>query len=326
MDYILANVMQATSIIKGGLEVDRNKLGIIITSISAAGFGSMAIFAKIAYAHGSNVTTLLSIRFITAGLLFLLIMKLSKTSWGLNRKQLAYLIALGAAGYGVLSNLFFAGVALIPASVASLLLYTYPTMVCILAYLIGDEKMYPQKVLALLISAVGITLVLGPSFESLEIMGVIYVLSAAVLFAFYFVLSNKVLKEVHWLPSSTIVSLSAAVFFIVGGGITGQIQYSISTVAFLCAMGIALFSTVLAIGGLYAGISMIGPSRAAIVSTLEPIVTVSLAAIIFAEVLSKEQLLGGALIVISIIVLQISRQKVWQAKRLVVEREEGESQ
>jgi len=296
--------------------VDKSKLGIIITGLSAAGFGSMAIFAKIAYAHGSNVITVLAIRFVAASLLFLLIMKVSNTPWSIKRRQLLYLIGLGAAGYGVLSNLFFYGVSLIPASVASLVLYTYPTIVCIMAYLLGDEKMYPKKVIALIVSGVGLILVLGPTFENLNIRGVISVLATAVLYALYIVMSNRVLKEVHWLPSSTIVTLSAAGFFTIGGSITGKIDYSVSGVVLLSALGIALFSTVLAIGGLYAGISMIGPSKVAIVSTFEPVVTIVLAAIIFSEVLAVEQFLGGTLILVSIIILQLSRDQKWQTNRL----------
>ncbi len=309
-------IIEVSLVHKGGLEVDRNKLGLIITGLSAAGFGSMAIFAKIAYAHGSNVTTVLTIRFVAASLLFLLIMKASSIHWGINKRQLLYLIGLGAAGYGMLSNLFFYGVSLIPASVASLLLYTYPTLVCIMAYLLGDEKMYPQKIIALIVSGLGLILVIGPTFENLDIRGVISVLAAALLYALYIVMSNKVLKEVHWLPSSTIVTLSAASFFIVSGSITGQIDYSVSGVVLISGLGIALFSTVLAIGGLYAGISMIGPSKVAIVSAFEPVVTVVLAAIIFSEVLAKEQFLGGALILMSIIILQLSRQQKWKNNKL----------
>ncbi len=290
--------------------MDKNKLGVIITALSASGFGTMAIFAKIAYAFGSNSVTVLTIRFVVASLLFLAIMKILKMKWGINKKQLIYLIGLGAAGYGVLSYFFFMGVGLLPASVASLLLYSYPTMVCLLAYIIGDERMYPQKVVALLVSAAGLYLVIGPVFENLNLKGVAFVLTAAAIYATYIVISNRVLMEVHWLPSSTVVSISAALFFLIVGNITGEISYDVPIEVLLSGIGIAVFSTVLAIGGLYAGISMIGPSKTAIVSVLEPVVTVILAAIIFKEILQIEQLFGGLLIISAILIIQMSRQKV----------------
>jgi drug/metabolite transporter (DMT)-like permease len=57
----------------------------------------------------------------------------------------------------------------------------------------------------------------------------------------------------------------------------------------------------------FAGLSRIGPSRAAIVSTLEPAVTVALAAVILQENITLEQLAGGALILAAVIVLQVRR-------------------
>jgi drug/metabolite transporter (DMT)-like permease len=289
--------------------LDKHKLGIIITSLSAAGFGTMAIFGKIAYAHGSNVITLLSIRFILASLFFILLLKIFKVSLKMTKKQIISLIILGALGYGLLSYLFFYGVNLIPASLAGLLLYTYPTIVCLLTYFLKDEEMFPQKIIALLVSAVGLILVLGPAFNSVDIRGVLAILLAAVMYANYIVFSNRVLKEVHWLPSSSIVSMSAAVFFLIIGLFTGEIDLFVPWQVFACGTGIALFSTVLAIGGLYAGISMIGPSKASIVSTVEPVVTVILAFIIFSERLSAAQLVGACLIIISIAYIQVTKKE-----------------
>jgi len=287
--------------------VDKHKLGIVITAISAAGFGSLAIFLKIAYSYGANVITLLTLRFCMASIFFLVIMKLMNIPWQLTRTNLLYLIGLGVAGYGVMSNLFFYGVSLIPASIASLVLYTYPTMVCLLAFLLGDEEMFPQKIGALTVSAVGLILVIGPSFGNIEIRGITAVFAAAVVFSLYFIVSNRVLKEAHWLVGSAVVSISAAVFFGVGGFVIGVIDFTPPWQVLASAVGIALFSTVLAVGGLYAGISMIGPSKAAIVSTLEPVVTIILAAIVFEEMLTMVQFVGGALILSSIMILQLTR-------------------
>jgi len=54
---------------------------------------------------------------------------------------------------------------------------------------------------------------------------------------------------------------------------------------------------------------MIGPARASIVSTLEPVVTAFLAAIIFDERLTVGQFIGGTFIIISIIILQKAREE-----------------
>ena len=62
---------------------------------------------------------------------------------------------------------------------------------------------------------------------------------------------------------------------------------------------IALVSTVIAIVAFFAGLKRVGPATASIVSTLEPVVTVTLAWLLFAESLSAIQGAGGALVIVA---------------------------
>ena len=66
----------------------------------------------------------------------------------------------------------------------------------------------------------------------------------------------------------------------------------------------AIFSTVIAILFLFEGIKRIGASQAAIIKTIEPMVTVVMSALVLGDRMSLPQLIGGALIIIGIVVLQ----------------------
>ena len=59
-----------------------------------------------------------------------------------------------------------------------------------------------------------------------------------------------------------------------------------------------------AILAFFAGLARVGPSAASILSTLEPVVTVGLAAAAFGETLGAVQLLGGALVLSAVVVMQ----------------------
>ncbi len=74
--------------------------------------------------------------------------------------------------------------------------------------------------------------------------------------------------------------------------------------------GVALISTVVAASAFLMGIERVGASTASIVSTLEPVVTVSLAAVFFAERLSAVQLAGGALVLSGVVLLQMRPGRV----------------
>ena len=291
------------------LEMLETKKGLIITSIAAIGFGSTTIFAQIAYNLGANLMTLLALRFGMASFLFLLALKVAKINWNLTFRQMSTLMGLGFTGYAVFTTLYFYGVSLIPASLAGFLLASYPIFVSLISYITGDETMTYHKMLALLISISGLILVLGPAFEEVDAYGVVAVLLAASMYSIYVVGSNRILKEVHWLPGSTVITVSAAAFFLIGGALTGDLTLSVNEGVWYSAMGLALLSTFIAIGGFYLGLCKIGPIKASIVSTLEPLVTAVLASILFREQLTLGQLMGGGLILFAIIILQDARRR-----------------
>ena len=75
---------------------------------------------------------------------------------------------------------------------------------------------------------------------------------------------------------------------------------------------IAVVSTVAAILCFFAGLARVGPSAASILSTLEPLVTVALAAAAFGESLGAVQQVGGALVLGAVLVMQ------WPARQRVM--------
>jgi drug/metabolite transporter (DMT)-like permease len=58
----------------------------------------------------------------------------------------------------------------------------------------------------------------------------------------------------------------------------------------------------------FAGLARVGPSVAAILSILEPVVTVSLAAIVFGESLSGGQVFGATLVLAAVVIIQLPTQ------------------
>ena len=110
---------------------------------SAAGFGAMAVFGKLAYDEGTTVGTLLSARFALAAILFLGLLVAGGEAGtglrGLTRRDLLMALGLGAFGYALQAGCFFAALDRIDASLLSLLLYTYPSMVAVAAILLRRE-------------------------------------------------------------------------------------------------------------------------------------------------------------------------------------------
>jgi drug/metabolite transporter (DMT)-like permease len=77
---------------------------------------------------------------------------------------------------------------------------------------------------------------------------------------------------------------------------------------------IAVVSTVAAVTLFFAGLRRVGPTAAAILSCLEPLVAVVLALAVFGEALATVQVVGGALVLAAVLVLRAPESAVFAAR------------
>ncbi|MBC9786379.1 EamA family transporter [Heliobacterium chlorum] len=285
-------------------------MGSLLVLLSALAFGSMAVMAAAAYGQGVNVTTLLALRFAIAAAILWAIVSLRKEKVSIRRRTWMYLFLLGAVCYGGQSFCFFTAVEKLNPALAAMLLYTYPVIVYIVSLLLGKEKVHWTNLLALAAASAGILLVLGASLDMarLDLSGIFFGLGAAVIFSVYLLLSDRVVKEVPPLVMTTYISSFAAMTFALSGLILGELHFSLTGQAYGAIFAIALVCTVVAILALSAGIERIGPAKASILSTIEPAWTVFLSFIVFGETLNGSQLLGGVLILCSVLLLQLKNK------------------
>lgn len=99
------------------------------------------------------------------------------------------------------------------------------------------------------------------------------------------------------------MTTGAAVTFGVAGAATGTLETGFAGEGWAWLAAIALVSTVTPIVLFFAGMRRVGPSMAAIVSTLEPPTTVLLAFLAFGESLTAVQLAGGALVLGAVLLI-----------------------
>ena len=137
--------------------------------------------------------------------------------------------------------------------------------------------------------------------------GVAMALGAALVYSAYILASDTVLPGVDPIGLTTIVCAGAAATFGTAALVSGELSLGFDAIGWLWLVGIAAVSTVLAIVLFFAGLARVGPSRASIISTVEPLVTVLLAFAVFGEALTALQLAGGALVLSSVVLLTASR-------------------
>lgn len=280
--------------------------GVLWLLASAAGFGAMAIFGKLAYAGGLAVPTLLAGRFSLAAVVMWGLLAVTRQSPRVSRRTLVGLLAMGGLGYVGQSFSFFTALETVPAATVGLLLYTYPALVSVLAWVLLRQPLGRPGVLALVLATVGCVLVLGGPDAlpaNTNMTGIAWGLAAAGIYALYIIAGTRITAGVPPLVAATyIISAAAAVYL--GAGLVGDTLHgTVTPDGWAALVAIALVCTVLAIGAFVTGLARLGPARASILSTVEPVITLILSVLVLGDPLRPAQVFGGAFILAAGIVV-----------------------
>jgi len=283
-------------------------IGILLIAISATSFGTLAIFGRYAYAADMDVFTVLFLRFTISASIMTLILFLRKEPFPRGR-VLAQLIGMGALGYVGQSFLYLTAINYASAGLVALLLYLYPFFVMVLSVIVFHEHVTRLKIIALILALIGTALTVDP--QGGQLIGALMAITAAAIYSVYIIVGTNVMKHVSVVQSSTAIFTSAGAVF---GTITAFRGAHFPTVnsGWYAMLGIVLIATVIPVVTFLAGLERVGPTNAAMLSTLEPVVTVTLGASLFGEQLSTTGLAGGGLILVAVILL--TRAELQQIK------------
>jgi len=279
----------------------REHVGVLYAVSSAAGFGFLGVLGALGRAEGLTSSTLLAWRFLCSALVLGGLYALRK---GRPRFQLTPFL-LGLVAYAAQSLLFFKTVEHIGAGKAAILLYTYPALVTLLGWLRHGHRPGGAHLIGLVLTTLGCLLVLDSSEGAFSLAGVVLGLSTALVYSIYLLASEQVLQGIDAMTSSFNVCLGTGLaMFLVS---LARPQHLVPTTAAQWSVIAALvvICTVLPTLLLFGALRRIGSARAALCSTIEPLVAVVLGIVVFAEGFSRKQLIGGALVVSSIAVIYV---------------------
>ena len=308
---------------------------LVAVVVSAACFGTLAVLTPLAYAAGAQPLPLLAWRFLFAALLLAGLVAVRRPADLLApRGDIGRYAALALTGYGAASVCFFFALKFADASVVAVLLYAYPAFVTIASWLFLGERATWQRGLAVLVTFVGCALVVGVFGGPVRVspVGIVLGLGAAVGYTLFNLLSDR------WLPGrSQLVMmgytfgiaaigtavLSVAIGMFSGGagagfGSAARIASAFATLspasweprAWVILGAIVLVPTFAAVVLYLQGIRGLGPSQAAVISTLEPLFTIALARVVLHERLAAVQLAGAVLVLAGVVFAEMTARRV----------------
>jgi drug/metabolite transporter (DMT)-like permease len=287
----------------------RTLTGTLLVLFASASYATLPILVKFAYQADMSALSVLLWRFVFGALLAWLAWPLWRRSSplrDLSLKQALTLIGMGA--YFCLSA-FAAVMALarVPATTFTLLLYTYPAMVALLSLLLG-ERLPPTSWLAVALATGGSALTaLGGAEGELVIRSlgdVFWPLANALAYAIYLILIGRLGKRATQV-SSTVLTITGTLLAACVVGLVGGTSAPATSQGWLSMLGLGALGTVVPLVGMFGGVARIGPTNASILATVEPLVTILLAAALLHERATVTQLWGGALILTSVVLLNV---------------------
>lgn len=267
-----------------------------IQQIVASGvcFGCLGLLGKLLYTHGANAGELLALRFSIAALMLF--------AWHLIRDparlritwpQLLSCAFLGVFGYALFAWCFFTALGGLSASLAVLLLYTYPIMVTLGGRLLFHEKIPRRKLWALPLVIVGTLALVWGEISVEKASAVMLGLGSALFYSIYILLSSRILRKMPADISVPYIQSFAALILVILFVHDWPHIRSILISAWWIVLLIALVGTVLAMSLFLAGLQKLQNWEVALLSTTEPLSAVLLASLFLGERLSPVQGIGA---------------------------------
>jgi drug/metabolite transporter (DMT)-like permease len=273
--------------------------------ISALAIGIAPICAKLAYLGGSNSYSLITARNLMMTTCLGLGLLGFGRSFRLPKNSLIIALAMGPI-YVLLSFGYLDAVAYIPVDLAILIYFLHPLFIGILVRVIGQETVSRIRHFALCLALLGLTIAIGATAAGLSATGIGLALMSAIACAIMIVGNAAAMKEAESVVVIFYMVLSATIILAVAHCFFGPLELPAGVRGWSGFLGVGIAYTV-GITLFFAAIPMLGATRAAMISNIEPIFGIVGAALVLGESVSIIQGSGILLVFGSIILMETSK-------------------
>lgn len=286
--------------------------GIILTIFAAMSFGFQGFFAKVAYANGFNPFSFTLYRSLFAAVALFILIKIYNIDIKATKAQYITLLKLSFFGYSIMLITLYISFLYMSTGLAMTLHFIYPVAVMVASVFIYKEKVIAKKVLALILSIIGIYFLIGfGSFSNISMIGFWLALISGILYAYYILtVANSNIKYMNSFVITFYLSLfnTYIVFFLTF--ISGNLSFEYNYTGLLSTVMVALVCNIFGMVSIQIGLKYITATAASILSTFEPITSLIVGIVILNEFLAWYHFVGSVFILISVVLVTITEKKI----------------
>lgn len=260
---------------------------------------------------GANPIVTAFIRFLIATILLVLLCLATKQPLRLPGRKLIWLqILLGFIGIFFYTIMFHLGMQTVPAGKAAVIVTTSPIFISIMAAVFYKERMTPIKAIGIIMAVAGTVIVLsrgnlagllGGGFSFGE--GIL--LLCALSWATFVIIGKLVLKQLTPMISITWSSIIGTAMLLPAALLSGDLgqclHYARDT--WVGIIYLAVFSTFLGYIWYYKVMSVLGPTRASLITCMVPPCSIALSILVLKEPAGWSLLVGGGITIIGVFIV-----------------------
>lgn len=277
-------------------------LALALLLISALAVAVMPNGSKLALLDGTNAQTLLVIRTSTGIVIFGAILLARRRSFRIPTGAMPLLLAAGISS-ALMNYSIVTAIRTIDVSLAILIIFLHPFFVVLYFNWIHGAPLTIQQLLWSLLAFLGLTLALAVDFSVLDWAGLAFATASAIMCTIMVICKVRANQTVDGVSVCFHVSLAGFVMFAIIALTTNSIVWPQTALGWSGALGAGLAFCTAYFTWLLAA-KMIGASRASLLSFIEPVATILLAALMFGERLTVLQWGGVALVAAGLFLLE----------------------
>jgi drug/metabolite transporter (DMT)-like permease len=289
----------------------RTQQGLLLIVLATSGYAMLPIFAKLGYAEGFAPLDMLTWRFVIAAPVIWLLaraeIRTPEHHASLKSFPFGKLLLMGLM-FSVMAMQAFFALERIPASTYIVLTYLYPGFVALFSLLEG-ERLPLAGWLALGLATFGVVLTVPDFAVGLggDPFGLFLAFINGLTYAVYVVISNRVLRGQRALALASALTITGALSVFLAFSLVRGLVIPQTLNGWGILVGVALISTAMPIFAFYAGVQRVGAPQAAIMGTFEPVLVLVMSFLLLGETMQPIQVVGGALILGGVVLLQAGR-------------------
>jgi drug/metabolite transporter (DMT)-like permease len=275
---------------------------VALLAVSGSALGLMQVFATLAYRDGFSVPGMLTGRFlVTSSVIWALIIALGRPLP--DRRRILLGLGYGGIIYAAQALFFYTALKRIDPAIATVVFYVYPALVFCVAVPLGRDRFTWARLVGVPFALVGVTLVaVGAGVGSMDGLGIALALAAAATYVVFVLAGDTIGEGIDPFVLAALFTTGALPTFVLYGLLTGGFSFAVtpSGSAWTACVGIV---SVVAYLCLFAGLRRAGPTIATLLANMEPVVVVIASTLILGTSLTATQLVGAALVVGSVVVV-----------------------